>query len=209
MLPEVYKDKRHAACAYQGNEVWHNASRCLLSTPLLAWVRGKMDSWVGKEKKRRGQYLTIFRESHGLERPCQKIRAGLHLRINALSPVVSLSCVSRQQSTVIQIILGPEGAGAEKKSFHEKPCFRGEISDSMADRHVGNLTDHNRALWAPSGPPDAAMTASTPHGLSSSISKTSWPAPRTKKHVPMQLMPPPFHRAPCPDPKRHGQCRDA
>ena len=115
MLPEVYKDKRQAACAYQGNEVWHNGSRCLLSTPLLAWVRGTRKLGVGKEKNK--EYLTIFRESHGV-----KIRWSA-LRINALSPVVSLSCVSRQQSTVIQIILGPEGAGAEKKSFDEKPCI--------------------------------------------------------------------------------------
>ena len=70
---------------------------------------------MGKEKNK--EYLTIFRESHGV-----KIRWSA-LRINALSPVVSLRCVSRQQSTVIQIILGPEGAGAEKKSFDEKPCI--------------------------------------------------------------------------------------
>ena len=68
---------------------------------------------VGKEKNK--EYLTIFRESHGGQ--------DSHYRINALSPVVSVSCVSRQQSTVIQIILGPEGAGAEKKSFDEKPCI--------------------------------------------------------------------------------------
>ena len=69
---------------------------------------------VGKEKNK--EYLTIFRESHGGQ--------DSHYRINALSPVVSVSCVSRQQSTVIQIILGPEGAGAEKKSLSTRsPVF--------------------------------------------------------------------------------------
>ena len=64
-----------------------------------------------------------YREREFLFERETEIRAGLHLRISALSPVVSLSCVSRQQSTVIQIILGSEGAGAGKKSFDEKPCI--------------------------------------------------------------------------------------
>ena len=68
---------------------------------------------VGKEKNK--EYLTIFRESHGGQ--------DSHYRINALSPVVSVSCVSRQQSTVIQIILGPEKEQEPKKSHYRREAL--------------------------------------------------------------------------------------
>lgn len=51
MLLEVYTDKRHAACEYQGHKVWRNGSSCLPSTPLLPWVQRDEGDLVVREEK--------------------------------------------------------------------------------------------------------------------------------------------------------------